>query len=79
MANFQIWEKPIPPTELPTYLRLRTTADGIVQLIACDEKGEKKLSGCLLGIDTDGTIELYSDVNSQLGFKLDDCQRVKTK
>jgi hypothetical protein len=60
---------------MDVYFKLKSTITG-VRLIATDKKGELLPSGNILEIKSNGTLQLFPDVNMLLGLRLDSALRI---
>ena len=74
--KLEIYEPEKVEKEKPVKLRLVKHGTEI-QLEVVDEDGDEIAT--LLGITSDGVIELWNGVNSNLGFELDNNNRIKTE
>jgi len=74
--RLEIWSEKL---ERPTYLRLIKTKDSCVELRAVDADGCLCGASVLLAITPDGYLERYEGVCPDLGFKLDECGRLRLK
>lgn len=66
-----------PGKDRTVSLRLIKDDDGEVDLVVVDDGGAAVDGGYLLSITSDGTIAMYCDVSSDLGFSLDKQGHVK--
>ena len=58
-------------------LALHCTDEGGVVLVAVDENGVRLSQGSLLSLTGDGRLRRHQLVNSNLGFDLDDKERIE--
>lgn len=62
--------------EEPVRLKLHLCMSGI-ELVAVDSTGAIRPGGYILTITSEGTVELFGDIASDLGFQLDGRGRIK--
>ena len=75
--KLEIYNDTTPEPEKVVTLRLRKVC-GDIMLVSVGKDGERLEAGNILRIDADGAIVRCLNVDSSLGFDLDDEGRVKT-
>ena len=72
MIKLEVFDQERETVEIPTVrLELVLVEDGGVVVRVVNRYGEKVSQGDLLEFCSDGTVEMYSNINTSLGFLLD--------
>jgi len=71
MVRFKVYDDTPEKKEKTVYFRLRED-DGDIDLIACDEEGNRLINGTILFISAGGRLQLCTDVNPNIGLDLDE-------
>ena len=74
--KFNVFSESREEKEKEVNLMLRNNYDGTVNVIAVDDSGDRLDGGTLITFMTNGRILLLADVNEDLGFALDDYDRI---
>lgn len=74
--KLKVYQSKTVESEPVVRLALREDDDGDITLMAVDEQGKRKYCGDLLTIASDGFIKRHIAVDPDLGFQLDNNERV---